>query len=908
VVAGGVIDQAVLALRTTRPGLVQLDGASAEMLGARFQIDRQGEALFLRGESAWDEGAPRLLGNATPHVGCGREMSMLEGMLSGCAEESVATAVIVSGPAGSGKSRLWQELRDKIRQRGDNVEILWGRGDSLGAGSPFWIIGDAIRRAAGVRDTDPLASRREKIADRIGRRLEGAHRARVIAFLGEMAGTPFPDTDDATRAAAGNAILMGDSMRAAWEDWLAAECGARPVLLALEDLHRGDAASLGLIDSTLRNLHDRPLMVLALARPEIHAHFPGFWGERAVQTIQLGPLARRASERLVTGALGEGASAGVVERIVERAAGNPFYLEELIRAVAAGRGEAFPDSVLATVEARLDAEGSEAKRILRAASVFGERFSRDGVAALLGGDAHRAEAGAWLRTLATRELVVPAGAPGAADDTAYVFRHALVRDATNAMLTEADRVLGHRLAAEWLEHSGHPENMAIAEHFRRGELPAQAAVWYRRAAERALEANDLTAALERAELGVGCGAADQELGCLRLVQAEAHVWRGELAEGEVHGGSAIGLLHRGTAAWFRAVTQTITAAGKLGGFERVEGWGELAAAIPFVGASSAQIAAQIACLSWIATHLIFGGRYVTAAALLSILDRIAERPATIEPQAIALLYQVRAIRASVTGDLGAGLDGFKAALAAFEQTGDERNASAVRSNLGFIFAELGDFAGAEEALRASLAAADRMGLRDLSTAALHNLGRVLAYRGRVDEARTVEQRALDAYTRQGDPRMAGSARAYLAQIAVLAGDHDAAEREARIAVEVLSVAPPLRAGALSVLARALLAKGRLADAFAAAKEAFSQLESLGSLEEGEAAVRLVYAEVLAARGAEQEFAMAIVEAHARLLSRAAKISDPVWRERFLTGVPENARTIELSRVGALPAPPERGRW
>jgi tetratricopeptide (TPR) repeat protein len=261
----------------------------------------------------------------------------------------------------------------------------------------------------------------------------------------------------------------------------------------------------------------------------------------------------------------------------------------------------------------------------------------------------------------------------------------------------------------------------------------------------------------------------------------------------------------------------------------------------------------------------------------------------------------------VTGDLGAGLDGFKAALAAFEQTGDERNASAVRSNLGFIFAELGDYAGAEEALRAALAAADRMGLHDLAIAALHNLGRVLAYRGRIADARTLEQRALDAYTRQGDPRMAGSARAYLAQIAVLAGDHDAAEREARVAVEVLIVAPPLRAGALSILARALLAKGRLADAFAAAKEAYVQLESLGSLEEGEAAVRLVYAETLAARGARQEFAMAIVEARARLLSRAAKISDPMWRERFLTGVPENARTLELSDIGALLPAPESGR-
>src|SRR4029079_1526956 len=154
------------------------------------------------------------------------------------------------------------------------------------------------------------------------------------------------------------------------------------------------------IDATLRNLRELPLMVLVLARPEVHTRLPGLWAEREVQAIKLGPLSQKASEQLVRGALGSDADAGVVARIVERADGNPFYLEELIRAVAAGRGDAFPDSVLGTVEARLDAEGAAAKRILRAASVFGARFSKRGVAALLGGERHLEEASAWLEVLA----------------------------------------------------------------------------------------------------------------------------------------------------------------------------------------------------------------------------------------------------------------------------------------------------------------------------------------------------------------------------------------------------------------------------------------------------------------------------------------------------------------------------
>ena len=117
-------------------------------------------------------------------------------------------------------------------------------------------------------------------------------------------------------------------------------------------------------------------MVLALARPDVHSRFPQLWQERELQTIRLAPLPRRAAEKLVRGALRGDVGDAVVEQIVERADGNAFYLEELIRAAADGRSEALPDSVIGMVQARLDAEDPEARRVLRAASVFGERFSR----------------------------------------------------------------------------------------------------------------------------------------------------------------------------------------------------------------------------------------------------------------------------------------------------------------------------------------------------------------------------------------------------------------------------------------------------------------------------------------------------------------------------------------------------
>jgi predicted ATPase len=160
--------------------------------------------------------------------------------------------------------------------------------------------------------------------------------------------------------------------------------------------------------------------------------------------------------------------------------------------------------------------------------VFGERFSTRGVAALLGGDPLLDKTAAWFEQLAARELVTEVGAKTRAEDAIYTFRHSLVREAAYATLTEEDRALGHRLAGAWLENSGSASAVILAEHFQRGGEPLRAVRWCRRAAEQALAADDLAAACERVERGVSYGAAGKELGALRLVEAEVHVWREEL--------------------------------------------------------------------------------------------------------------------------------------------------------------------------------------------------------------------------------------------------------------------------------------------------------------------------------------------------------------------------------------------
>src|SRR5262249_15295697 len=144
----------------------------------------------------------------------------------------------------------------------------------------------------------------------------------------------------------------------------------------------------------------------------------------------------------------------------------------------------------------------------------------------------------------------------------YMFRHSIVREAGYAMLTETDRDLGHRLAGDWLERTGHNDAMMLAQHFRRGGAPDRAVRWYPRAAGHALEAHELQAALERAARATECGASGEELGALRLIEAETHAWRGAMAEVERCANEAIALLVPRSPPWFRAITHAAHAAGR----------------------------------------------------------------------------------------------------------------------------------------------------------------------------------------------------------------------------------------------------------------------------------------------------------------------------------------------------------
>ena len=171
------------------------------------------------------------------------------------------------------------------------------------------------------------------------------------------------------------------------------------------------------------------------------------------------------------------------------------------------------------VQARFDALGADAKRVLRAAAVFGQTFRAAGVRQLLGGDPDRS-LDQWLDILAQKEVLF---SRQAADTKEFVFRHALLQEAAYDMLTAEDRVLGHRLAGEYLEASGEREAIVLVEHYERGGEAKKAAHWCRFAAEQALDANDLgggdRAGGARRAAGGGGGRARRDAPCTRRRRA-----------------------------------------------------------------------------------------------------------------------------------------------------------------------------------------------------------------------------------------------------------------------------------------------------------------------------------------------------------------------------------------------------
>jgi len=483
-----LLDRAVELLETTaKKATVRIDELTSALLKNRFDTGRMGR--HLRGELR-EPNRMRLLFESVAFVGREQELAQLETIFDQCAEEHAASIVLLSGPEGVGKSHLGHEFLRKLEARGQPVAIWLGEADALNSGSPFGLLAQVLKHALGLADSEPLEVRREKIRAWVARHPNGGA-MRLAESLGELVGTPF-ETDDhgefgavapdpratdhapgynGARTAAslarglpsGESWLQSETMGQAFLSFLRAECAAQPVVIVLEDLHWGDLPTIKLIYAALGALSDQPLLVLALARTEVHEIFPQLWADRCVQEIRLRKLSRKASLQLVRQVLGEAVGDETLKALVDRSDRHASYLEELIRAAAEGKGPTTPQTVLAMVQARIEKLDPAARRVLRAASIFGETFWRGGVEALIGvGDT-----AAWLAVLVEQGVIELREEGRFPAEVEYRFQHVLVQEAAYEMLTKDDRVAGHWLAGQWLEQVGETDATIIEAHFAR---------------------------------------------------------------------------------------------------------------------------------------------------------------------------------------------------------------------------------------------------------------------------------------------------------------------------------------------------------------------------------------------------------------------------------------------------------
>jgi hypothetical protein len=863
---------------------VWIDDATARLLGEDLHVE--GGALY----GARVDTARPLLGRVAPMLGRDRELSLLEGLYDAAVAEPTARAAVVVAPPGAGKSRLRRELLARLATRSPAPVVWVGYGDALAQGSPFALLGGALARALGVRDATSDEARRDALLMALARLLRAqddsssdrASAEDLAPAIGEIVGVRFdaPPVD---------AQLAFDRMQRAWQTLVAVVTSRGPLVLILEDAQWGDVSSMKLVDGALRTLSDQPFFVIVVARPEIDRAFPSLFADRDVTALRLAPLGKRAATELCRLSLGARADEATIARLVTRADGNAFFLEELIRVVDAGETGAnaeLPDTVLGTVQARLDALGPSGKRVLKAASVLGEVFWRGALETMLA-----ARPGALdgdLVRLEEKEIIERRPSSAFHGERELAFRHALVREGAYALLTDLDRASLHRSAGAWLEAVGDRDAARLAEHHDRGGARERAATFYARAAEQALRGNDFARAIDLGERALASTLGPRHAGLVRLTLSEAHRWRGELEPAAADAAAATELLSSGTTEYFHAVREAIAANGRLGRFDRVASWARTASdALPDPDARGAQIAALVPA----AVHTAYSGRHDEALVLAARVDELAAAAGDLSPAVQARIHQLRGVLASQREDLAMASREQRAALAAFRASGDERNAALTESNLGFVLGQIGDLRAAAEALERALATARRMGLGTIAPLAMHNLGLVLAYDGALAQGFAIERQAVETFERLGDPRLVVASRTYLGIIHFLAGDVEGADREALAASSNEGASEATRMGAFALLARIRVRQGKAEEALALADRAMTGLAQ--GVEELAALARLARVEALEAAGQQEAARVAVREAARLLRERAARLGHDL-APGFLA-LPDHARTFEIER-------------
>jgi class 3 adenylate cyclase/tetratricopeptide (TPR) repeat protein len=409
-------------------------------------------------------------------VGREREVATLEAVFAQV-ESGHGQVVGIVAEAGGGKSRLLYEFRQRLQDK--RVTYLEGRCLSYGSRIPYHPIIDVLRHNCGISETDSQEMIIEKVRFALQEVAIDVEESApyLLQLLSVKEGTAriAPFTPEAIRTRTFETLkqmsLQGSQRR--------------PLIVEVEDLHWCDKTSEDYLASLVENLMGASLMLLTTYRPGYRPP----WLEKSYATqIALRNLGPHDDLTVVRSVAKHHALPAHLERIVvNKAEGNPFFLEELTRAVTEHEDlqedMAIPDTIQGVLMARIDRLPEEHKRLLQTASVLGRAFSPRLLEAMWEGT------GALQPLLAELQRLEFLYERTGADEPLFVFKHALTQEvAYESLLTTRRQVLhgaaGHameRLSQDWLAERAE----ALAHHFTLGEVWDKAFVYLARAGDKA---------------------------------------------------------------------------------------------------------------------------------------------------------------------------------------------------------------------------------------------------------------------------------------------------------------------------------------------------------------------------------------------------------------------------------------
>ncbi len=488
-----VLDDAVYAAAQRIARCVPIEGARVKGIDAPLTAWRFVEFMGL---SEQDGGHP--------FVGRHAELAQIEASLRGCAARGTGGTVLVRGDAGIGKSRLVGELRRRALADGFVCHTALVLDFGIAAGR------DAIRDiVVGLMD---LPSGTDDEARRAAlKRLVLRHPPLVAdePFLCDLLGLPQPAATRGRYEAMDNAARQR-GRAAAVVRLLETVCAKSPVLLIVEDVHWADKVTLDCLAALTRGAASIPAVLALTSRvagDPLDAGWRGSVQGSPLVTIDLGPLGAKDALALAGGFLS--APRAFAQKCVERAGGNPLFLEQLLRA-ADEHGDGLPASLHSLVLARMDRLPERDRMALRCASVVGQRFPLELVRHLARLPEYAGDA------LVAHFLVRPEG-----DE--FLFAHALIRDGVYASLTRVRRAELHRAAAQWY---GERDPVPRAEHLDRAEAP-EAPRAYLDAALAQAAALQPERALALADRGAALATNADDVLALSMLRGRLHCESGE---------------------------------------------------------------------------------------------------------------------------------------------------------------------------------------------------------------------------------------------------------------------------------------------------------------------------------------------------------------------------------------------